>query len=170
MRPNSVKVSRADPTCPNSVWPKWNTVFFNIIVDVICCVSCHYDCWMWMNSVNIFWFWSNFSLDHQLHVTFDLHYSFQVVASAISSWFGTALVVEGEEGKAAGQQSKNKELRMPLFFKKRKPSEESKKRLEYQLCRVRTQGPRGSLKRWKIQINCFWFRLLVCLFVSLFVF
>lgn len=40
-----------------------------------------------------------------------------------------ALVVERQEG--------NPRDRMPLFFRKRKPSEDSQKRLEYQLCRVR---------------------------------
>ena len=29
---------------------------------------------------------------------------------------------------------------MPLFFRKRKPSEEARKRLEYQMCLVREMG------------------------------
>lgn len=32
---------------------------------------------------------------------------------------------------------KNSRRRMPLFFRKRKPSEEARKRLEYQMCLVR---------------------------------
>lgn len=51
------------------------------------------------------------------------------------------VVVEVQEGKAAGRQTAGQEgLRMPLFFKKRKPSEDSQKRLEYQLCRSKEAG------------------------------
>lgn len=35
---------------------------------------------------------------------------------------------------------------MPLFFKKKKPSEDSKKKLEYQLCRVIKFPPRIDMK------------------------
>lgn len=53
---------------------------------------------------------------------------------------GAALVaVEGQEENPAGRETAGQAgLRMPLFFRKRKPSEDSQKRLEYQLCRVKT--------------------------------
>lgn len=44
----------------------------------------------------------------------------------------------GAKAKRRRETAGQAGLRMPLFFRKRKPSEDSQKRLEHQLCRVRT--------------------------------
>ncbi|KAF3848693.1 hypothetical protein F7725_015190 [Dissostichus mawsoni] len=49
--------------------------------------------------------------------------------------------VEGNAAETAGQTG----LRMPLFFRKKKLSEESQKRLEYQLCRTKEAGADDTL-------------------------
>lgn len=52
----------------------------------------------------------------------------------------------GREGNPAGRETAGQAgRRMPLFFRRRKPSDDSQKRLEYQLCRSKEAGADDTL-------------------------